>query len=83
MEALAAAERLIQAVRALTGDAPNIDFALAALARALNLPDHAPLALFALGRSAGWVAHAIEQYSLQKLIRPRARYVGRGVEFSL
>jgi len=81
--ALATADRLAAAVQALTGDAPNIDFALATLARALRLPDDAPLALFALGRSAGWVAHAIEQYSLQKLIRPRARYVGRGIVSSL
>lgn len=69
--------RATQAVRTLTGDSPNIDFALVTLAQALKLPDHAPLALFALGRSAGWIAHAIEQYELHKLIRPRARYIGR------
>ena len=55
---------------------PNIDFALTALAWALELPPGAPLALFALGRTAGWIGQAIEQYQLEQLIRPRARYVG-------
>ena len=32
--------------------------------------------IFALGRTVGWIAHAIEQYQLDRLIRPRARYVG-------
>lgn len=55
---------------------PNIDLALATLARALALPAGAPLALFALGRTAGWIAHAIEQYQTGRLIRPRATYIG-------
>jgi citrate synthase len=33
-------------------------------------------ALFALGRTVGWIGHAIEQYRSGSLIRPRARYVG-------
>jgi citrate synthase len=32
--------------------------------------------MFAIGRTAGWIAHAIEQLESKKLIRPRARYVG-------
>jgi citrate synthase len=32
--------------------------------------------LFALGRTVGWVGHAIEQYETGKIVRPRARYVG-------
>jgi len=55
---------------------PNVDFALAVLARALGLPPGGALALFALGRTVGWVGHAIEQYETGKIIRPRARYVG-------
>jgi citrate synthase len=55
---------------------PTIDLALAVLARTLGAPRHAPLALFALGRTAGWLAHAGEQYALGRLIRPRARYTG-------
>jgi citrate synthase len=60
----------------LTGDHPNLDFGLAALTHACNLPPHAPLLLFALGRTVGWIAHAQEEYAADRLIRPRARYVG-------
>jgi citrate synthase len=34
--------------------------------------------MFAIGRSAGWVAHVVEQYREDFLLRPRARYVGTG-----
>ena len=55
---------------------PNIDFALAALTRVLRLPPGSPLTLFGIGRSIGWIGHAIEQYATGQLIRPRAKYVG-------
>jgi citrate synthase len=58
------------------GSLPNLDFGLAVLCRSLGLPREAPFVLFALGRTAGWVAHVIEQYQTGELIRPRARYVG-------
>jgi len=32
--------------------------------------------MFLVGRSVGWIAHAIEQYATGARIRPRARYVG-------
>jgi citrate synthase len=54
----------------------TIDFALAALARVLRLPSGSPLTLFAIGRTIGWIGHAIEQYATGQLIRPRAKYVG-------
>ena len=66
---------LRQAAETLTGRVANIDFALAALSDGLALPEDAPFALFALGRSAGWIAHALEQIESGDLIRPRARYV--------
>jgi len=47
-----------------------------ALARTYGLPSYAPLVLFALGRTIGWIAHAIEQYASGELIRPRANYTG-------
>jgi len=59
-----------------TGEHPNIDFGLAAVSRVLKLPPGSPLMLFAIGRSIGWIGHAIEQYTTGQLIRPRARYVG-------
>ncbi|UCI08615.1 citrate synthase [Mesorhizobium sp. B1-1-8] len=68
--------RLREAVLAATGLHPNVDFALAALTRALRLPAAAPFHLFALGRSVGWTAHAIEQVTSNMPIRPRARYEG-------
>jgi citrate synthase len=55
---------------------PNIDFALAVLSRQLQLPPGAPLGLFAMGRTLGWVAHIMEQYASGTMIRPRARYIG-------
>ena len=70
------ATRLIHASHALIGDYPNLDFGLAMFARALRLSSEAPIAIFALGRTVGWIAHAIEQYADAQLIRPRARYIG-------
>ncbi|MCB0091065.1 MAG: citrate synthase, partial [Caldilineaceae bacterium] len=43
---------------------------------ALGLPAGSALTLFALGRTAGWIGHIIEQYQAERMIRPRARYVG-------
>jgi citrate synthase len=61
---------------ALTGRAPNIDLALVAVRRHLDLPSGSALGLFALGRTAGWIAHALEQRASAQLIRPRAVYDG-------
>jgi citrate synthase len=60
----------------LMGERPTVDFALATAARTLELPRGAAVALFALGRTVGWIGHAIEQYRSASLIRPRARYIG-------
>lgn len=60
----------------ITGDLPNIDFALAALTARFALPTDAGLTLFALARSVGWLAHMMEQIASGETIRPRARYVG-------
>ena len=74
--ALMAAERLAAAVEADGGGRPNIDFATVTIERALGLPQESALALFLLGRTVGWIAHALEQAALGALIRPRARYTG-------
>jgi citrate synthase len=65
-----------QAAARVTGEHPNIDFGLAAVSRVLKLPPGSPLMLFAIGRSVGWIGHAMEQYATGQLIRPRAKYVG-------
>jgi citrate synthase len=58
------------------GGEPTIELALTALARRARLPRDGAFALWTLGRSAGWVAHALEAGASRTLIRPRARYVG-------
>lgn len=63
-------------VETITGEPPNIDFALAALASSLDLIEDAPFLLFATARCTGWIAHALEQFQTGRLIRPRARYIG-------
>ena len=66
-------ERIAEA----TGEFVNIDYALAVLVHALAAACAASeLALFAMSRTVGWLAHASEQLQHGKLIRPRARYVG-------
>ncbi|MBI1259861.1 MAG: helix-turn-helix domain-containing protein [Chloroflexi bacterium] len=67
---------LARRVATMIDHQPNIDFSLTALAYVAHLPSGSPLTLFALGRTVGWIGHAIEQYSSGALIRPRARYVG-------
>lgn len=71
-EFLAVAEALERA----KGVKPNIDFALVALASTFRMPADAPFAMFALGRTVGWLAHAVEQRRTGGLIRPRAHYTG-------
>jgi citrate synthase len=63
---------MITKVGAATGLRSTIDVALAALATRFGLPEDAPFALFAIGRSIGWLAHSLEQVTTGTLIRPRA-----------
>ncbi|MEO7093637.1 MAG: citrate/2-methylcitrate synthase [Polyangiales bacterium] len=73
--------RTLLAVVAATTDAfPTVDVGLAALVAALGAPDAAGPGLFAVARSAGWLAHALEQRAAGHLLRPRARYVGVPVQ---
>ncbi|UUX95323.1 citrate synthase [Aquabacterium sp. J223] len=55
---------------------PRHEFAVAVLVRAMGLPRYAAGALFALARTAGWVAHVQEQRLSGSLLRPRAKFVG-------
>lgn len=72
---LASDATILQAIENTTGGKPGIDTALVMLERAYGLPKGVAFTLFAVGRTAGWLAHAIEQRSQALLIRPRARYV--------
>ena len=55
---------------------PNLDFYLTVCVRMLGFPRSMPAAIFAIGRASGWIAHALEQYADNRLIRPRMRYRG-------
>ena len=54
----------------------TVDFGLVTLTRALGMNAGSAALLFALGRSAGWVAHVLEQRASEAVLRPRARYLG-------
>lgn len=73
---LAFVAEFADAAASVVRERPTIDFALAALVRVLRLPIGSALTLFAIGRTIGWIGHAIEQYATGQLIRPRAKYVG-------
>jgi citrate synthase len=55
---------------------PNIDFALAVLASCAGMITGAGEAVFAIARTAGWLAHALEEYAARTPLRPRAVYTG-------
>lgn len=73
---LAFAAKLSAAVERLIDRKANIDFTTVVVERVLGLPKDSALALFLLGRTVGWIAHALEQSAHAALIRPRARYTG-------
>ncbi|MCA1717967.1 MAG: citrate synthase family protein [Actinobacteria bacterium] len=75
--AVALSAAVVEGVLDLMDERPTVDFGLVTLARALELPSGGAKALFAMGRTVGWIGHAIEQYESDSLIRPRARYVGK------
>ena len=67
---------MIAEVRQRALPEPNIEFALAVLAGAAGMVRGAGEAIFALGRAAGWLAHALEEYERNIPIRPRSVYTG-------
>ncbi|HVS45768.1 MAG TPA: citrate/2-methylcitrate synthase [Verrucomicrobiae bacterium] len=61
---------------------PNVDLYSASVYYTLGIPTQYFTPVFAISRVAGWCAHCMEQYADNKLIRPRANYVGaRGVQY--
>lgn len=69
--------QITQCVREQLGKEPNLDVGLAAIAYALGLPPGSGSTIFAVSRTSGWIAHAIEQRMYGGMIRPRARYIGK------
>jgi citrate synthase len=70
------AERVYDAMKARTELPVNVDFFSAVVYDALGIPVDLCTSIFAIGRVAGWCAHAMEQYADNRLIRPRADYIG-------
>ena len=70
------AERLYDAMKARTSLPVNVDFFSAVVYDALGIPPDFCTSIFAVGRVAGWCGHIMEQYADNRLIRPRADYVG-------
>ena len=70
------AERVYAAMKARTAFPVNVDFFSAVVYHALGIPGDLCTSVFAIARAAGWCAHALEQYADNRLIRPRADYVG-------
>ncbi|HMG35782.1 MAG TPA: citrate synthase [Blastocatellia bacterium] len=61
---------------------PNVDFYSASTYHALGLPTDLFTPIFACSRISGWTAHVLEQYQNNRLIRPRAEYIGpRGLKY--
>ena len=74
---LAVAEAVFAEVRQKSLPEPNVDFAIATLARVAGMIRGAGEAIFAVARTAGWIAHALEAYDGPGPLRPRAVYTGR------
>ncbi|WP_433628573.1 citrate synthase [Halomicrococcus sp. NG-SE-24] len=58
------------------GLAPNVDFYSASTYYQMGIPIDVYTPIFAMSRVGGWVGHVLEQYDDNRLIRPRAKYVG-------
>ncbi len=55
---------------------PNVDFYSASTYYALGIPIDLYTPVFAVSRISGWTAHILEQYANNRLMRPRADYIG-------
>jgi len=72
----AIADRLEALMSEKKGLFPNVDYPIAYLYYMMNIPTEVYTPIFAIGRSAGWTAHVVEQLANNRLIRPKALYEG-------
>ena len=70
-------EEILATMQAEKGIDPNVDFFSASTYHALGIPADLFTAIFAIARISGWVTHVEAQYANNRLIRPRAKYVGK------
>ena len=68
--------KIEELVTATKGLKPNVDFYSASVYHYLNIASDLFTPIFAISRNSGWVAHVLEQYGNNKLMRPRAEYLG-------
>jgi citrate synthase len=66
-------EQLVKSEKKLN---PNVDFYSATTYQAIGIPPELFTPVFAVSRVSGWTAHVLEQYAHNRLIRPRAEYIG-------
>ena len=59
---------------------PNVDFYSASVYHSLGIDHDLFTPIFAVSRASGWLAHILEQYDNNRLIRPRAEYTGPGMQ---
>lgn len=75
-------KRIEEVVFKKKGIFPNVDFYAATMMTALGIPRIFFTSFFASSRVAGWVAHVLEQYHDNRLIRPTSKYIGKyGIKF--
>jgi citrate synthase len=69
-------KRIEKIVMLAKGIHPNVDFYSATVQKALGIPRECYTCIFAVARTAGWIAHVMEQFRDNRLIRPTSNYVG-------
>jgi citrate synthase len=77
MELYNMSRQVEQLVTGAKGLKPNVDFYSASVYSALQIPRDLFTPLFAVSRTSGWTAHMLEQFANNRLIRPRAEYIGK------
>ncbi|HLL76042.1 MAG TPA: citrate synthase [Pyrinomonadaceae bacterium] len=75
-------QKIEEFMRREKGMYPNVDFYSASTYYMMGIPLDLYTPIFAVSRISGWTGHILEQYANNKLIRPRAEYVGaRGLKY--
>ena len=68
--------RIEKIVKSAKNIYPNVDFYSATVQNALGIPEDYYCTVFTAARSSGWIAHIMEQYGDNRLIRPTSKYIG-------
>lgn len=83
MKCFEMSQKIEKAMHEKKGMFPNVDFYSASTYYLMGIPLDQYTPIFAVSRISGWTGHILEQYSNNKLIRPRAEYIGeRGLKYT-